>query len=216
VEVNGKEVFRHTFTSDLKTWQESEFDVPAAALQQGANKVTFSRRAGTGRLYYRANLRQQVRMEEEEETARGEIFHVRREYSKMGRGRSGGSLAYGPASKPGDVFDDGDRVLVRLTFNSSQRLRYVLIEDPLPAGLEPSARGDVGFMDWRSWWVDNDVRDDRVNFYLDWLPKGRRVIEYTVTARTPGRFNALPTSGFAMYQPKVNALGEKARVEVKP
>ncbi len=216
VEVNGKEVFRHTFTSDLKTWQESEFDVPAAALQQGANKVTFSRRAGTGRLYYRANLRQQVRMEEEEETARGEIFHVRREYFKMGRGRSGGSLAYGPASKPGDVFDDGDRVLVRLTFNSSQRLRYVLIEDPLPAGLEPSARGDVGFMDWRSWWVDNDVRDDRVNFYLDWLPKGRRVIEYTVTARTPGRFNALPTSGFAMYQPKVNALGEKARIEVKP
>jgi uncharacterized protein YfaS (alpha-2-macroglobulin family) len=106
-------------------------------------------------------------------------------------------------------------VLVRLTITSKQRLRYALVEDPFPAGMEPSARGDVGLMDWRSWWVDNDVRDDKVTFYLDWLRAGESTIEYVVTARTPGRFHALPPSGFAMYQPEVNALGEVSRVEVK-
>ncbi len=216
VRVNGEQVLRHTFSPDLSTWREVDVDLPADLLRYGANKVSFSVEDGSGRLYHRANLRQQVRMSEGERTARGDIFQVRREYFELGRGRSGGSLAYGAASKPGDTFDAADRVLVRLTFTSRQRLRYVLVEDPLPAGLEPSARGDVGFMDWRSWWVDNDVRDDRVNFYLDWLPQGERVIEYIVTARTPGRFSALPTNGFAMYQPAVNALADAARVEVKP
>jgi uncharacterized protein YfaS (alpha-2-macroglobulin family) len=216
VRVNGEQTVRNRFSPELKTWREVEADVPADLLQTGANVVSFDLDEGAGRLYYRANLRQQVRMHEDEDTARGDIFHIRREYFKLGRAKSGDSLAYGPASKPGETFANGERVLVRLTFTSSQRLRYMLIEDPLPAGLEPSARGDVGFMDWRSWWVDNDVRDDKVNFYLDWLPTGERVIEYVVTARTPGRFNALPTNGFAMYQPAVNALADPARVEVKP
>ena len=70
-------------------------------------------------------------------------------------------------------------------------------------------------MDWRSWWVDNDVRDDKVTFYVDWLPAKESTIEYVVTARTPGQFSALPPSGFAMYQPEVNALGDVSRVEVK-
>jgi len=215
VKVNGKEVSRKTFSPDLKTWAEAAIDVPASALHRGANRVVFSRGPGAGRLYYRANLRQQVRMREDEKTAFGDVLQVRRDYFKMGRMESGGTLAYGPAARPADTFDDGERVLVRLTFNCTQRLRYVLIEDPLPAGLEPSARGDVGLMDWRSWWVDNDVRDDRVNFYLDWLPVGKRTIEYVLTARTPGRFHALPPSGFAMYQPKINGLGDPNILEVR-
>jgi uncharacterized protein YfaS (alpha-2-macroglobulin family) len=59
-----------------------------------------------------------------------------------------------------------------------------------------------------------------VIFYLDWLPVsdrpgGARAIEYVVTARTPGRFSAPPPSGFAMYQPELNAVGEPARIEVR-
>jgi len=216
VKLNGREVLRHTFSPDLKTWQEVTFEVPAAELHRGANKLTFSRGPGSGRLYYRANLRQQVRMTEQTKAATGDIFQITREYFKLARGRSGGQLAYGPASRAEDTFAADDRVLVRLTINSAQRLRYVLVEDPLPAGLEPNARGDVGFMDWRSWWVDNDVRDDRVNFYLDWLPVGGHTIEYVVTARTPGRFHAPPPSGFAMYQPTINAVGDQAILEVKP
>jgi uncharacterized protein YfaS (alpha-2-macroglobulin family) len=216
VQVNGDTVTERSFGRDPKTWQEFEYRVAPSSLRKGANTVTFSRGPGRGRLYYRANLRQQVPMRERERTARGEVFQVRREYLKLARGKSGGALAYGPAGKPEDVFDAGDRVVVRLTLTSSQRLRYVVVEDPFPAGLEPSARGEVGFMDWRSWWVDSDVRDDKAIFYLDWLPAGERVIEYVLTARTPGRFNGLPTNGFAMYQPKISALGEKALLEVKP
>ncbi len=216
VKLNGKEILRHTFSPDLKTWQEVTFEVPAAELHRGGNRLTFSRGTGSGRLYYRANLRQQVRMAEQTKAATGEVFQITREYFKLARGRSAGQLAYGPGSRPEDTFAADDRVLVRLTINSSQRLRYVLIEDPLPAGLEPNARGDVGFMDWRSWWVDNDVRDDRVNFYLDWLPVGGHTIEYVVTARTLGRFHAPPPSGFAMYQPTINAVGDQAILEVKP
>ena len=216
VKLNGKEILRHTFSPDLKTWQEVTFEVPAAELHRGGNQLTFSRGTGSGRLYYRANLHQQVRMTEQTKAATGDVFQITREYFKLARGRSAGQLAYGPGSRPEDTFAADDRVLVRLTINSAQRLRYVLIEDPLPAGLEPNARGDAGFMDWRSWWVDNDVRDDRVNFYLDWLPVGGHTIEYVVTARTLGRFHAPPPSGFAMYQPTINAVGDQAILEVKP
>jgi uncharacterized protein YfaS (alpha-2-macroglobulin family) len=214
VKVNGRPLLSRGFAGEPKTWQEVEVEVPAGALRRGVNTVTFARVGPAGRLYYRANLRQQVAMKADEETASGAIFRVRREYFKLGRAKSAGGLAYGPALRPGDAFANGERVLVRLTLTSSQRLRYVLIEDPFPAGLEPSARGDVGFMDWRSWWVDNDVRDDRVTFYLDWLPMGKQVIEYVMTARTPGRFHAVPATGFAMYQPSVNAVGEQALMEV--
>jgi len=215
IAVNGKEVLRQAFTSDLKTWREVTVTVPPSVLRRGANTIEVTRGPATGRLHYRANLRQQVQIREGERTARGDVFKVKREYLKMGRGTSGGELAYGPASRASDTFDAGDRVLVRLTITSKQRLRYALIEDPFPAGMEPSARGEVGFMDWRSWWVDNDVRDDKVTFYVDWLPAKESTIEYVVTARTPGRFNALPPNGFAMYQPEINALGDVSPVEVK-
>ncbi|MFB3880300.1 MAG: alpha-2-macroglobulin [Armatimonadota bacterium] len=215
VSVNGKEVLRQGFTSDPKSWREVSVAVPPSLLRTGPNSIEIARGAGAGRLYYRAELRQQVRIREGEATAHGDVFQVKREYSKLARGKSGGELAYGPASRATDTFSAAERVLVRLTINSKQRLRYALVEDPLPAGLEPSARGDVGFMDWRSWWVDNDVRDDKVTFYLDWLPAGESTIEYVVSARTPGQFSALPPSGFAMYQPEVNALGDVSRVEVK-
>jgi hypothetical protein len=215
ITVNGKEVLHREFTTDPKTWREVSAIVPASLLRKGANTIEITRGPGAGRLYYRADLRQQVQIREGESTARGDVFQIKREYFKLGRGTAGGRLGYGPASQASDSFDAGERVLVRLTIASKQRLRYALAEDPFPAGMEPSARGDVGFVDWRSWWVDNDVRDDKVTFYLDWVRAGESTIEYVVTARTPGHFNALPPSGFAMYQPEVNALGEVSRVEVK-
>jgi len=215
ISVNGKEVLRQAFTSDPKTWREVSVAVPSSALHGGANTIAISRGAGAGRLYYRADLRQQVRMREGEATARGDVFQVKREYFKLGRGKSGGRLAYGPASRATDTFSAAERGRVGLTISSNQRHRESLFEEPHPAGVGPSARGDVGFMDWRSWWVDNDVRDDKVTFYVDWLPVGESTIEYVVTARTPGQFSALPPSGFAMYQPEVNALGDVSRVEVK-
>ncbi len=215
ITVNGKEVARQAFTSDLKTWREVSVSVPPSLLRRGANEIAIARGPGSGRLYYRAELRQQVRIREGERTARGDVFQIRREYLKLGRANSGGGLAYGPAIRVSDTFSADDRVLVRLTITSKQRLRYALIEDPFAAGFEPSARGDVGFMDWRSWWVDNDVRDDKVTFYAEWLPVGKSTIEYVMTARTSGRFNALPPSGFAMYQPQINALGDVSLVEVR-
>lgn len=215
VALNGTEVLRRQYTRDLKTWGEASADVPASLLRRGANGLTFSRGEGQGRLYYLVSLRQQVGIRRGEKTAAGDIVRVEREYRKLARGASHGGLAYGSAGRASDTFEANDRVVVRLIIHSSQRLRYALIEDYFPAGMEPDARGDVGFMDWRSWWVDNDVRDDRVAFYLDWLPAGDRTIEYVLTARTPGRFSALPPTGFAMYQPDINAVGELAKVQVR-
>jgi uncharacterized protein YfaS (alpha-2-macroglobulin family) len=216
VTLNGTEVLRRGFTRDPKTWREVEASVPASLLSRGANRLAFSAADGAGRLYYGASLRQSVGIRKGEVTARGDVLRIEREYYQLARARSGDTLAYGAASAPSEKFAENDRVLVRLIIHSSQRLRYALVEDFFPAGLEPDARGDVGFMDWRSWWVDNDVRDDRVTFYLEWVPAGERVIEYVLTARTPGKFHALPPDGFAMYQPDINAVGDLAVIEVKP
>jgi uncharacterized protein YfaS (alpha-2-macroglobulin family) len=106
-----------------------------------------------------------------------------------------------------------------------QRNNYVIVEDPLPAGLEaidtslamtaqnlgPQSRS------WRDWvWNHVELRDDRVALFATWMYYDD-TLTYTYQARatTAGTFNVLPLQAYAMYKPEVIGRTAGSVVTVK-
>jgi uncharacterized protein YfaS (alpha-2-macroglobulin family) len=164
---------------------------------------------GTGTLYYTIELTQYIEGVEPSTKSRGSGITITREYRKMASGKKNASKA------ASTEFHVGDTIQVRLTVNSPKNYEHVLIEDYLPAGCEAFDRGKIDYYDWDYWYVDKDVRDERVSFYIERLEMGKKVIEYEIRAGVQGSFNALPTLVQPMYQPNITASGATRRIRIK-
>jgi len=92
----------------------------------------------------------------------------------------------------------GERVLVRLLVRAPRDLRFVMVEDPLPAGFEVLDETAAGPFDWQ------ERRDDRQVFFLSDVRQGAVSLTYVLQAVHPGRFTALPARASAMYLPEVS------------
>ena len=66
----------------------------------------------------------------------------------------------------------------------------------------------------RSRWVYQELRDRKVALFLDKMPEGVWEIRYDLRAEVPGRFHALPVTGYAMYVPEIRCNGAEARITV--
>ena len=113
------------------------------------------------------------------------------------------------------AFDQEYRVEV--TVRSEAARKYVMVEDPLPAGVEvvkdrPDYNG-WGFCWWCGGWSEAEVHDDRVAFFSDWL-QGERTFTYTIRGVWPGSYHALPAHAEAMYDPSAFGRSEARMLEV--
>jgi uncharacterized protein YfaS (alpha-2-macroglobulin family) len=125
-------------------------------------------------------------------------------------------------------------VLVDLLVAAPSQRHYVVIDDPLPAGLEaidaslatssadlelenrPAAdapAADAGR--FQSAWYRQELRDDRVLFFIDHMPPGIYHYRYLARATTLGSFVLPPARVEEMYQPEVFARTGASRVEVR-
>ncbi|MFQ5653219.1 MAG: alpha-2-macroglobulin [Planctomycetota bacterium] len=111
----------------------------------------------------------------------------------------------------GAILEPGDRIEVELEVESANRFRYLVFEDRKPAGLEAVAvrSGYVGGV-----FSYRELRDDRVVHFSSRLPEGTHRTSYELRAERPGRFHALPTTGYAMYLPHVRANSASDRITV--
>jgi len=106
----------------------------------------------------------------------------------------------------------------------------VVIDDPLPAGLEAvdaslatssrtldvDARGSEPSADgFRTTWSRRELRDDRVLFFADEMPPGLYRFRYLARATTLGRFVAPPTAVSEMYQPEVFARTAASELTIR-
>lgn len=165
---------------------------------------------GSGRLYYRLGLRYapaDLRLE-----ARDEGFVVERVYEAV--------------DDPDDVvrhpdgtwrISAGATVRVRLTMVADAQRTGVALVDPLPAGLEavnpalavstttpPELDGDRPFdWWWWSWFEHQNLRDDRVEAFTQYLGGGAYEYTYIARATTPGEFVVPPAKAEQMYAPEV-------------
>ena len=184
-------------------------------LRDAVNRVTVARGEGEGALYYTAHL--DLRLPAADVSALSRGISVQREYFI--------------ADEWGAVEDDaarvtgaqlGDTITVRLTITLPHDVYYFVLEDPLPAGTEavdtgllttservggPSIRPafDESPKWYWGWWLFDrtEMRDQQVNLYADYLPRGTYVYTYQVRAAFAGEFQTLPAHAYAFYFPEV-------------
>jgi uncharacterized protein YfaS (alpha-2-macroglobulin family) len=188
-------------------------------LADQANRLVIARSAGPGSLYYTAQL---------------DVFFPVEKIERLDRGFSISRQYYLPTdlNTPVTSANQGDLLLVRLTVVVPNERHYVLIDDPLPAGLEAV---DTSLLtsqqtlspqeyDWNKlstegygWWFFTHVefRDSKLVLSADTLPAGTYVYTYYVRAVTQGSYRAIPPVAQEFYFPEVYGRGDGSIFEVK-
>ncbi|MBM3602736.1 MAG: hypothetical protein FJX22_03020, partial [Alphaproteobacteria bacterium] len=111
---------------------------------------------------------------------------------------------------------------------------FVVVDDPVPGGLEPVNRDlatasiiDANKGEFQaaggSWWFQysdwvgynlsqwsfyhQELRHDAARFYADYLEPGHYHLSYSAQAIAPGSFVVMPTQAMEMYDPDVYGKG---------
>ena len=187
-----------------------QVSIPMAALRAANGKLlTITREGGDAPLYYTLSLSYAPSDIPKIPIQRG--FALDRAYV----------FAEGPqAGEPATHVKAGDLVEVRLRVTASETRRYVALDDPLPAGLEPVNTGfdttgqrHDGASTTTSWIFDHaEQQDDRVTVFADAMPSGTWSHSYLARATTSGEFLAPAARVHEMYRPDV--FGQAAAVEI--
>ncbi|MBI5876961.1 MAG: Ig-like domain-containing protein [Chloroflexi bacterium] len=212
--------------------QPVSFTVPVKdLLLDTANELLITRGAGDGKLYYSANLQYYLSAENIPALNRGVI--VGRQYYAVDQ------ATLKPTSTAIASAKVGDYVQVRLVIVAPTDLHYLVVEDAMPAGFEAvdntlkttSVAVQGGQLDTKpdpalastpyarpywTYWVQTDVRDDRVKMYATYL--GRGVYEYTYMLRASlaGDFHTLPARAWQTYAPDVMGRSASTSFQVLP
>ena len=209
--------------------------VPLATLKPGTTSIlAFTRDyQKPGRLYYTLDLRYLTPAKGIDALNRG--FAVSHQYTLLDA-----------PTKPISAAKLGETVRVTVTVMVKSDHAYVVVEDPLPAGLEPvDARlknvdpalkaqldnelaqaaqrqfgGDAYFAPWYRWyyspWHQVDLRDDRAVLSATWLSKGVYEYVYYARATAPGDFFVAPAHAAETYFPEVFGRSDSSRFVVTP
>src|SRR6185503_7141150 len=101
-------------------------------------------------------------------------------------------------------------------------VHYVVINDPLPAGLEAIdssiltdaqaplsySRQDFDERGWGWWYFSHtELRDEKVVLSSDYLSAGTYVYTYLARASTAGTFKVIPPNAAEFYFPDVSGRG---------
>ena len=189
------------------------------------------RKDGPGRLYYTARLRYAAKDLSDPVNAG---IDIRREYSIRKDGK------WVVAGSPVSV-KRGDLVRVDLYLSLPTARNFLVVDDPLPGGLETvntdlataskiddqdamydRSGGSFWFKynDWieynASFWsfYHRELRHDAARYYADWLEPGNYHLSYMAQAVATGTFSAPPVKAEEMYDPDIYGLGIKSQLVV--
>ena len=108
-----------------------------------------------------------------------------------------------------DTQPSGSEMDVSVEITADTDYRYVQLEDPIPAGCKVAPGGDddgsypLDSSEGTAGYARQEIRDDRVVFFFDSLPKGRTRLTYKLRAETPGAYQVLPGLASLTYFPEV-------------
>ena len=174
---------------------------------------------GAGTLFWNARLRYEPATKNLKALDAG--FAVDRTY--LPYQGSGGRTVNGVST-----FAAGDLVRVSLKIRTAQARRNVVIDDPIPAGLEPldarltsTSRAEVSggeaVADGSWFGIDHvEIQDNRVLLFATGLAPGTLTYTYVARATAPGTFIAAPTQAEEMYRPEIFGRTATAAVIITP
>ena len=198
---------------------------PNGSSEAGNKEALRIERTGTGRLYYAARLSFALEDRVAKPTNAG--IEVTREYSVQRDGQ------WQLLGSPLEV-KRGELVRVDLFVDLPAARNFVVVDDPVPGGLEPVNRdlatastvdADEGefqaaggsfwfkYSDWSEYGValwsfyHRELRHDSARFYSDYLSAGHYHLSYVAQAIASGEFSSSPTKAEEMYDPDVYGKG---------
>jgi len=203
---------------------------PELPVESGLNGDVKIAKQGAGRVYYA--VRMSYAQTEDSAQPINAGLEVRREYSVQRDGQW--QLVDNPLQ-----LAKGDVVRVDIFVSSATARHFVVIDDPVPGGLEPVNRDlatasevDSAYKPGeKSWWhresqwtpygrynasfYHQELRHDSARFYSDYLPAGNYHLSYSAQVIAGGEFSVLPVKAEEMYDPDVYGLGLPATLQVE-
>ncbi len=220
--LNGKTLVDQQVQGQSNTGLE----FPLSNFAVGKNTLSLEVK-GTGNLYASANLR--VVSEEDYLRPQAEGIRLARTYQslKSNFDAKNGRYLYQKTPLASEV-KAGDLVLVTVavTPENKKALRYVLVNEPTPAGFstveddwairiaEDKPRYGYDYYGWNYWFDGREVRDNRIEFYFSYMNQPV-TFTYILRAETAGQYTALPSEAFMMYDPEVRGVGTVKKWSVK-
>lgn len=187
-------------------------ELPISSLEIGANPLEFQVE-GSQRLYYR--ITSSLALAQADIPPSG-VVELQRTYQDA---RSGDFI---------ETFAPGQLVKVTLRMDLPEEGFFLVVEDPLPGGLEAlnenlnttshvqvlsSEQNEAYF--WQDYGYNNkEIRGDRVSFFITQAATGWRELSYYARATYSGTFLALPATVEAMYDPAYWGRSASGLVEV--
>jgi uncharacterized protein YfaS (alpha-2-macroglobulin family) len=208
---------------------QRDVTVPMVAVLGQRDPTVAFQMDGSGALFYEARLRYARKEPPHDEIDRG--FYVR----KLVRSVTPDGLKDALATLPAETqvrARAGNMVLVDLVLVTPTPREQVVLDDPIPAGLEPvdaslattaqsldvSESGEEGEAadeeqtnddarasgrGWGEAWFHREMHDDRVLTFVEHMPAGMYHYRYLARATTVGKFLVPPTKAECMYDPGV-------------
>ncbi len=142
---------------------------------------------------------------------------IARDYSILVPTTKDGNIVYTLKPLNGPV-EQGDVLAVHLGVGGSPQ-KYLLIEDPIPAGVEFLQNSDSYNIvnrptSWDWWYTRQEFHDDRAAIFAGTFD-GRHDSFYLLKVVNPGSFAISPASVSPMYQPGVQATTDELHLDVK-
>jgi hypothetical protein len=209
---------------------------PINETDPGQRKTVTIAKTGEGRLYYSTVMRYATSAAQEKNVNAG--MEIVREYSVEDKAIGGWrQLGRDDRIKRGDV------VRVDLFLRLPAARTQVVVDDPVPGGLEPvntelatasqvdAAKAEARFAggslwfrfaDWQeynfSFWSFNhrELRHHAARFYAEYLPPGNYHLAYVTQAVAEGDFTVLPVFAGEMYDADIYGKGVSGRLHVDP
>ena len=215
VYVNGQAVLTRKLDQTTALVAPS-LSLDESKLAPGSNHIRIAAQ-GEGRVYFSTRARYLSADEKLQKTGTVSL-NLLRDYFKLAPAKEGDHIVYDLNPLNGPV-SAGDIIAVRLTVTGSE-WKYLMVEDPIPAGTEFIERDNVYELRNRPpWWqylfTRRELHDDRMALFQTYFPQGQQQYFYLLKVVNPGVFQVSPARVQPMYQPGVMATTESRRVEVK-
>lgn len=227
------------FRAEGRTTRVLGGELSMAELKKSPDALLTFEKKGQGTLHYEARLR--YARQALPQVALDQGYFVQKTLQAVSR-EDLAKLSRAIPAQSQSKFRASDLVIADLMVVTPGTRDYVVIDDPLPAGFEaidpalltnvlglppseePAPCGDCAQSAadrsahgraFREAWFRQELRDDRVLYFVDRMPAGMYHYRYLARATSAGRFVVPPTKAESMYEPETHGYTAAALVEVK-
>lgn len=108
----------------------------------------------------------------------------------------------------------GDELVVRIELRVDRDMEYVHLKDQRPSGTEPvNVLSRYRYQDGLAYY--ESTRDTATHFFMDYLPKGVYVFEYSTRIQHKGQYQTGIAAIGCMYAPEFNSHSESFDLDVR-